>query len=43
MMNLKGRVWKRWWPNFNVGYYPGIHLKGLRRTTAYLRIAGLRA
>jgi hypothetical protein len=35
-MNLKGFGRKRSQPNFKVGYYPGIRLEGLGKTTKKL-------
>jgi len=40
MMNRKGFGRKRLWPNLR--YYPGIHLKRLRKTTKNLRVASLK-
>jgi hypothetical protein len=36
MMKWKGCVRKRSWPNFKVGYYPGIPLEVLRKITKNL-------
>jgi len=35
-MKWKGCDRKWSWPNFKVGYYPSIHLEGLRKATKNL-------